>query len=274
VQNRRWSRRIRLQFPIWFCRQHHPEELLAGVAQNVSATGMIFLTRELVNVATSLRLFFDNMPGDRTARQLGGMVTRTEIDEETGQYLIGVQFTEVSESDRTHIAAALSGTDIMGLLQLAAKKGASDLHLSANHPPIVRVAGELSPLRKSPISGPDLRDMLYTLLDERHRQVFEQELELNFSLSVTALLRFRVNVHMQRGNVEAAFRQLAPAVWTVAQLHLPEVVQRLADFHHGLVLVTGPTGAGKTTTVAAMVEHINTTRGMSMARNNSRTWKI
>jgi twitching motility protein PilT len=260
VQNRRSSRRIRLKFPIWFCRQHHPEELLAGMAQNVSTTGMMFLTRELVNVSTSLRLFFDNMPGDRTARQLGGLVTRTEIDEATGQYIIGVQFTEVSESDRTHLVVALSGTDIMGLLQLAAKRGASDLHLSANHPPMIRVAGELSPLRKNPLSGPDLRDMVYTLLEERHRQVFERELELNFSLSVTPLLRFRVNVHMQRGNVEAAFRRIEPAVWTITQLHLPEVVQRLADYHHGLVLVTGPTGAGKSTTVAAMIEYINTTR--------------
>jgi twitching motility protein PilT len=124
----------------------------------------------------------------------------------------------------------------------------------------VRSAGHLHPLRKTPLSGPDVRDMIYTLLDDRHRQVFEQDLELNFSLSVISLLRFRVNVHMQRGNVEATFRRIAPEVRTFAELHLPVVVQHLAEFRDGLVLVTGPTGAGKTTTVTAMVEHINATR--------------
>jgi twitching motility protein PilT len=188
------------------------------------------------------------------------MVTRTELAGEPGQYLIGVQFIDVSEEERAHIVAALQTTNVMGLLRLAAKKGASDLHLSAHHPPLVRIAGHLYPLRKTPLSGPDIRDMIYTLLDDWRRQVFERDLELDFSLSVTPLLRFRVNVHMQRGNVEAAFRRIAPEVRTFEELHLPGVVQRLAELRDGLVLVTGPAGAGKTTTVAAMVEHINTTR--------------
>ncbi|GIX46736.1 MAG: hypothetical protein KatS3mg131_0947 [Candidatus Tectimicrobiota bacterium] len=102
--------------------------------------------------------------------------------------------------------------------------------------------------------------MIYTLLEERHRQVFERDLELDFSISVEPTLRYRVNVHMQRGNVEAAFRRIEPAVRSIAELNLPAIVKRFAEFPEGLVLVTGPTGAGKTTTVAAMVEHINTTR--------------
>jgi twitching motility protein PilT len=260
MQNRRTSRRIPLKFPVWFRSQTHPDELLVGLSQNISTSGMVLLTDDLVEVSTGVKLFFDDMPGDRQNRRLTGTITRTEIDEETGRYLLGVKFIDVTADDRTHIIVALQETDIMGLLRLAAKKGASDLHLSAHHPPIIRVAGQLTPLRKQALAGPDLRDMIYTLLEERHRQAFERDLELNFSLSVTPLLRFRVNVHMQRGNVEAAFRRIEPAVRTSAELHLPEVVQHLAECHHGLVLVTGPTGAGKTTTVAAMVEHINATR--------------
>jgi twitching motility protein PilT len=221
---------------------------------------MVFSTTDLIEVSTHLKLFFDNLPGDRIAREIGGVVTRTEIEEETEEYLIGVNFTDLDEEARTHIVAALQQTDIIGLLRLVEKKGASDLHLSTNHPPIVRVAGQLNHLREKPLSGPDLRDMVYTLLDDRHQRVFAKELELNFSLSVTPTLRFRVNVHMQRGNVEATFRRIEPAVRSFAELHLPEVTQRFADFRDGLVLLTGPTGAGKTTTAAAMVEHINATR--------------
>jgi twitching motility protein PilT len=260
MQNRRTSRRIPLKFPVWFRSQQRPDDLLVGLTQNISAAGMVIVTDELLEMSTGLKLFFDDMPGDRRHRQLSGMVTRTEIDEATGRYLLGVKFTDVTEAQRACIVAALHETDIVGLLRLAAKKGASDLHLSANHPPIIRIAGQLLPLRKTALSGPDLRDMIYTLLEERHQETFERELELNLSLSVTSVLRFRMNVHMQRGHVEAAFRRIEPVLRTIDELHLPEVLQRFADCHDGLILVTGPTGAGKTTTVAAMVEHINATR--------------
>jgi twitching motility protein PilT len=260
MQNRRTSRRIPLKFPVWFRSQTRPDELSVGLSQNISASGMVLLTDDLLEVSTGVKLFFDDMPGDRQNRRLTGTVTRTEIDEETGRYLLGVTFTDITEDDRRRIVLALQETDIMGLLRLAAKKGASDLHLSAHHPPVIRVAGQLAPLRKQALASLDLRDMIYTILEERHQASFERELELNFSLSVTPLLRFRVNVHMQRGNVEAAFRRIEPVVRMSAELHLPEVVQHLAECHNGLVLVTGPTGAGKSTTVAAMVEHINATR--------------
>ena len=258
--NRRASRRIRLKFPLRFQSENRPEDTLAGVVQDISASGLVFSSLELVEVSTRVKLFLDSIPGDRTARQLNSMVTRAEIDEDTGEYLIGVKFVDLDEADRAHIVTALQQTDIIGLLRLTTKKGASDLHLSTNHPPLIRVAGQLVPLRKHALSGSDLHDMIYTLLEDRHQRVFERELELNFSLSVTPTMRFRVNVHMQRGNVEAAFRRIEPAVRTFTELQLPTAARQLAEFHQGLVLVTGPTGAGKTTTVAAMVEHINTTR--------------
>jgi twitching motility protein PilT len=118
----------------------------------------------------------------------------------------------------------------------------------------------LRSLRDKPLSGLDVRDMVYTLLDRTHRQSFERDLELDFSLSVSPAIRFRVNVHSQRGNVEASFRQIAPAVRTFEELHLPDQFRQFADYREGLVLVTGPTGAGKTTAAAAMIEHINRTR--------------
>ena len=173
-QNRRRSRRIHLKFPVRFWSQTHPAETLAGMTQDISASGMAFLTPKPLDISTRVKVFFDNLPGDRIARQIGGVVTRTEIDEPSGEYLVGIKFTDLDPDDRARIAAALQQTDIVGLLRLMAQKGASDLHLSTSHPTIVRIAGQLYPLRTHRLTGPELRDMVYTLLEDRHRPVFEQ----------------------------------------------------------------------------------------------------
>jgi twitching motility protein PilT len=257
---RRKSQRIRLNFPIEFRTRDNPDKPMAGIVQDLSVAGILILTAERVEIASKVMLFFNPLPGERQARRIGGLVTRTEVVEGVAMYRIGVKFASLNDRDRSDIAAALYNTDIMGLLRLADKDGASDLHLSADHPPIVRIAGQLGALKKQPLSGRDLKHMVYTLLDDRQIKAFERNLELDISVSVSPMLRYRVNVHMQRGNVEASFRRIEPAVQTLAGLNLPPVMSRLADFRDGLVLVTGPTGAGKTTAVAAMVNHINAER--------------
>ncbi|GIX46735.1 MAG: hypothetical protein KatS3mg131_0946 [Candidatus Tectimicrobiota bacterium] len=153
IPNRRTAPRVRLRFPLRFCCQHRPDVLFSGVTENISASGILFATEERVDVATSLKLFIDALPGDRQARQLSAVVIRTEIDEARHRYYIGAKFTHLSDADRQQIQAALQATDIMGLLRLAGKKEASDLHLAANHPPLVRIAGQLMPLRRTPLSG-------------------------------------------------------------------------------------------------------------------------
>jgi c-di-GMP-binding flagellar brake protein YcgR len=124
--NRRTARRIQLKFPLWFQTQQHPDEVLSGMVQNISAAGVVFVTQALVEVFTRVKLFLDRLPGDRQSRHIDGVVTRTEMAGEPGQYLIGVQFIDVSEEDQAHIVAALQATDVMGLLRFTAKKGASD----------------------------------------------------------------------------------------------------------------------------------------------------
>ena len=257
---RRNARRIQLKFPIWFRSLDQSDTLAESMAQDISVSGLVFLTEERVDVSTPITVFFDSLPGDRKSREIEAVVTRTERDNETGQYLIGVKFTDPNEANRDYITAALHHTDLIGLLRLMEKKGASDLHLAADHPPLARLTGSLQPLRKQPLSDSDLKAILYGLLDDHRRQVFERELELNFSLSVTSTLHFRINMHMQRGNVEATFRRIEPAIRTLAELHLPDTLQHFAELHAGLVIITGPAKAGKTTAVAAMVEHINATR--------------
>jgi len=147
--------------------------------------------------------------------------------------------------------------EIRELFQAAVERHASDLHLLANMPPILRIDGHLIKTEWPVLSREETKRLVYSLLTDRQKAQFERELELDMSIGVQGLGRFRVNVHMQRGSVEAAFRLVPPRIHSLEELGLPPVVGELARKPNGLVLVTGPTGMGKTTTLAAMVDLIN-----------------
>lgn len=150
--------------------------------------------------------------------------------------------------------------DINELFRLAIQQKASDLHLTVNAPPILRIDGELKYTDMERLSSEDTKKMIYGILTDRQKAQFEEELELDFSLSIHKESRFRVNVHLQRGSVEAAFRVVPFHIPSLEELRLPPVVTELARRPYGLVLITGPTGVGKTTTLAAMVDLINNER--------------
>ena len=150
--------------------------------------------------------------------------------------------------------------DIKDLLKTAVEKGASDLHITADSVPIVRIDGRLIPLNFPMLDKEHCKLLVYSILDDKQKAVFEKDLELDLSLEVPGLNRFRINVHMQRGSVEAAFRLVSLKIRTIQELGLPSTVAELCRKTQGLVLVTGPTGVGKTTTLAAMVDLINTER--------------
>jgi twitching motility protein PilT len=148
--------------------------------------------------------------------------------------------------------------ELVELLQLTLKEKASDLLIAAGVPPVIRVDGQLVQT-KNPVLTPDeTRRLIYSVLTDQQKGRFERDLELDFSLSVAGLARFRLNVHMQRGSVAAAIRTIPHAIPSVDDLGLPRVAFTLARKPRGLVLVTGPTGSGKSTTLAAMVDLINT----------------
>ena len=150
--------------------------------------------------------------------------------------------------------------EIKELLSLVIEKGASDLHLTENEPPLLRIDGALRRTNKEPLAKDDLKRLIYSLLTDLQKTEFERELELDFSLALPDLDRFRVNVHMQKGSVEAALRRVPLEVPSIEGLGLPRIIESLARKPNGLVLVTGPTGVGKTTTLAAMVDLINRER--------------
>jgi twitching motility protein PilT len=137
----------------------------------------------------------------------------------------------------------------------------SDLHLTAGSPPVVRVHGELMSVTDYPVLTPRaLQGMVYAILPQKMRERFEQELELDMSYSLPGRARFRVNVFMQRDAVGAVFRVIPFEIKSIEDLGLPSVVSDLARFPRGFVVVTGPTGSGKSTTLAAMVDVVNRER--------------
>ncbi|MDD5409215.1 MAG: type IV pilus twitching motility protein PilT [Candidatus Omnitrophica bacterium] len=150
--------------------------------------------------------------------------------------------------------------EIRDLLLMCIDKGASDLHITENEPPILRIDGRLVRTELEKLNKQDLKKMVYGVLSNSQKEIFERELELDFSLALPELDRFRVNIHTQKGSVEAAFRRIPLEIPSVEKLGLPQIIIDLANKPNGLVLVTGPTGMGKTTTLAAMINHINSNR--------------
>src|SRR3990172_3450547 len=148
--------------------------------------------------------------------------------------------------------------DIKDLLHLAMEKGASDLHITEGLPPMLRIDGQLVPTPFEPLTTDDTKAMVYSVLNDDQKVKFEENLELAFSLYIPSISRFRANVHMQKGSVEAAFRTVSLEIRGLKELGLPPIVAELCRKPNGMVLVTGPTGMGKTTTLAAMVDLINT----------------
>lgn len=152
--------------------------------------------------------------------------------------------------------------DIFKLLRETVERDASDLHITAGVPPILRVYGNLSPLREYPPLRPeDTEFLIRSLAGEERWERFLRDLELDFSVGIPDLGRFRVNVYRQRGSYGMAIRALRYDIPTMEELHLPkDVLEHLASLPRGLILVTGPTGSGKSTTLASMIEYINLTR--------------
>jgi twitching motility protein PilT len=150
--------------------------------------------------------------------------------------------------------------EIRDLLLLCIEKRASDLHLTEDEPPILRIDGKLHRTDLGILNRRDLKGMVYSILTNAQKEKFEKDLELDFSLALPDLDRFRVNIHIQKGSAEAAFRRVPLVIPGIEELGLPAIVSELARKSNGLVLVTGPTGVGKTTTLAAMIDLINNER--------------
>jgi twitching motility protein PilT len=146
------------------------------------------------------------------------------------------------------------------LLKTMTEMGGTDLHVTTNSPPQVRVDGKMRPLDLPPLTAVETKQLAYSVLTDAQKHRFEENLELDFSFGIKGLARFRANVFMQRGAVGAVYRTIPYEIRSFRDLNLPPVIAQICDKPRGLVLVTGPTGSGKSTTLAAMIDKVNAER--------------
>ncbi len=149
--------------------------------------------------------------------------------------------------------------DITQLLTFGVQQGASDCHLSSGEPPMLRIHGELKKLDHPALSKDDVHNMVFDMMNDNQRKVFQETRECDFSFEMGEIARFRVNVFMQRRGEAAVFRTIPTKILALEQLGMPPILRELCDKEKGLILVTGPTGSGKSTTLAAMIDYLNDT---------------
>jgi twitching motility protein PilT len=147
--------------------------------------------------------------------------------------------------------------DITELLAFGVKNKASDLHLSSGLPPMIRVHGDVRRINLPPMEHKDVHGMVYDIMSDTQRKIYEETLECDFSFEIPNLARFRVNAFNQNRGAGAVFRTIPSKILTLEDLNCPKIFKDIAEYPRGIVLVTGPTGSGKSTTLAAMVNHVN-----------------
>lgn len=150
--------------------------------------------------------------------------------------------------------------DITELLAFSAKNGASDLHISSGLPPMIRVDGDVRRINVPAMEHKEVHKLIYEIMNDKQRRDYEEFLETDFSFELPGVARFRVNAFNQNRGAAAVFRTIPSKVLTMEQLGMGEIFRKISDFKRGVVLVTGPTGSGKSTTLAAMIDYINSNR--------------
>ncbi|MDP2941279.1 MAG: PilT/PilU family type 4a pilus ATPase [Candidatus Omnitrophota bacterium] len=261
IPERRRDARIYARFPLTCelvnSKDNSLKEIVCPV-YNINTKGIFFEIERLndaLQLEEEVRARFQ-LPGGDSISRVTLKVVRVEITD-SGKISVGAVFTQISEDDRAEIKKIVECRDINIFFEQAVKKEASDMHFLVNSPPVLRIAGGLEQLGVPALSAEDIQSMVYSVMSRQQIRRFEQDKELDFGVQYNAENRFRANVHQQRGFLEATFRLVNSHIPTLDELGLPPVAKELARSKEGLVLIVGPTGSGKTTTIAAMVEQIN-----------------
>ncbi len=232
-----------------------PEAL---ICQDMSATG-VALECETLHRINSLLEAEIHLPGRSDPLVCGLRVIRVETNlVGRHRYRIGANFVGISDADRAFVVEVLKKVNIYSIINEALVVGASDIHLTVGRPPVVRSKGRLYHLRADPVEEGHIKAMMYPLLSEAQIETFERERELDFAFSPSVKSRFRVNLHVQRGFIEASMRSVPTYTQSFTDLGLPKAaLERICRMKSGLFLVAGTTGAGKTTTMSSMVDFVN-----------------
>ena len=231
------------------------------IPRDISVDGMGFYSDVIYPIGSTL--FFEIfLPGKEKPISCGFEIVRMESLVNRDDYLVGGIFRGISSDDISAIAKAIGNMNIYLLLESALQGGASDLHLTVGRPPMVRLDGRILPMAADIIEDGQVEAMMFPLLEPEQVELFQKKKELDFAFSPTLNSRFRVNLHQQKGYVEAALRNIPTKVSTFEDLGLPQQITNFCHQKSGLFLIAGTTGSGKTTTMSSMVQYLNTNREM------------
>lgn len=256
MQERRCYSRLPVNLPVRYSEEPGTvKPTKEAVSKNISQSGLLFTTNKPIPISINVILEFP-LPDLSSYISAEGRVVRTEEINPGRLYDIGIVFTKIKPNDLQVIREYIQAVDLNKILSFAVKNKASDIHLTVNQPPTMRVFGALIPMHTKQLTPEEMKGLLYGFLTEEQIKRFETELELDTSL-MTDFGRFRVNIHKEKGHLGAAFRYIPTEIKTIEELGLPPAIGDLARKPNGLILVTGPAGSGKSTTLAAMIDIIN-----------------
>ncbi len=230
-----------------------------AVTRNISSSGLLFESDTPLALDTRLAVILFVPAAKACEIPLQACVSRLERIAET-RFVIGLNFVDVAEKCQHELRQRFDRMDIDRLLGKLVAGNYSDLHLTVNAPAMVRTAAGLVPLEAEPFGAEEIRTLISGLLTPSQRQLFEESRDIDFAYSPVPDQRFRINVYHQRGFPEIVVRNIRPQIQDLRTLGLPEVVDELCLLGDGLILIGGPTNAGKTTTLTAMIDQINRQR--------------
>ncbi|MBN1870012.1 MAG: PilT/PilU family type 4a pilus ATPase [Candidatus Omnitrophica bacterium] len=259
-KEKRQASRRQIQVPIVCWGEstgRHPGKGKEIISRDLSGEGMAFFSETIYPIGTNL-LIDIFLPNFKAPISCSLKVVRIEILPQKDEYLIGGVFFDIDAAHREAISSALGKMDLYVLLKSTVEGGASDLHLTVGRPPLVRKDGRILMMAGASIEPGQVEAMLYPLLNREQIEYFEKHKEMDFAFSPDVTSRFRVNMHSQKGYVEAVLRNVPPGIEDFSELNLPEeIMTMLCGEKSGLILIAGTTGSGKTTTMMAMVNYMN-----------------
>lgn len=257
---RRTNIRRSIRVPIMCWELEGDKPIGAGleiISKDLSVTGIAFESDKIHPLGKAL-LSEVYLPGRKNPVVTRLKVARIESVLGNDKYLIGASFDGIAQEDRMFVASCLEKMNLYTILDKALAMKASDLHLTVGRAPLVREHGRIHYLKMDSIQEGEIKAMVYPLLNNRQIQYLEKNKELDFAFSPNVQSRFRVNLHFQKGFLEAALRSIPTHTQSFEELNLPvATMEKFCKEKSGLILITGTTGAGKTTTVASMIDYIN-----------------